>query len=211
MGEGSTGEGSTGEASMGEGSMGEAGTGNGGYIEYNRLTDGEALRAGNGLQTVLRGMARIARRLAAFAVLVGIATFATGLWVFEGSGRAKWIVVGGFLALGPAVAAVLASYRVGRTASQAPKFAGELKSLQQGGRALVDVLIDGDTGRFVGLSAATLSGVRSEIEQRRRDFPALSIAMRAITTVPKLILWATLGTVVAGGLGTILLIGGLIG
>ena len=195
---------------MGEGSKGDGSMGDGGYIEYSRLTDGEAMRAGNGLQTVLRGMARIARRLAAFAVVVGIATFATGIWVFEGSGRAKWIVVGGFLCFGPAIAAALATYRMLRTAGHAPRFASEMKMLQNGGRALVDVLIDGDTGRPIGLTAATFSGVRSEIEQRRRDFPALSIAMRAITTVPKLILWATLGTVVAGGLGTILLIGGLI-
>ena len=182
----------------------------GGDIEFTRLSDGEALRAGDGLQTIIRGMSRLAARLALFALLVGIATFATGLWVFEGSGRAKWIVVGGFLSFGPAIAAVLATYRVRRTADHAPKFAGELKSLRQGGRALVDVLIDGDTGRAVGLSATTFSAVRSELELRRREFPGLSTAMRAITTVPKLLIWATLGIVVAGGLGTILLIGGLI-
>lgn len=182
----------------------------GGYLEYDRLSDGEALRAGDGLQTILRTMSRLAGRLASFALFVGIATFATGIWVFQGTGRAKWIVVGGFLCFGPAVAATLATYRVRRTADHAPRFATELKSLQQGGRALVDVLIDGDTGRPVGLSATTFSAVRGEIEQRRRDFPGLSTAMKAITTVPKLLIWATLGIVVAGGLGTILLIGGLI-
>ncbi len=182
----------------------------GGYLEFERLSDGEATRAGDGLQTMLRTMSRLAGRLAVFACIVGVATFATGLWVFEGTGRAKWIVVGGFLSLGPAVAATLATYRVRRTAHHAPKFATELKSLQQGGRALVDVLIDGDTGRPVGLSATTFSAVRSELEERRRDFPGLATALKAITTVPKLLIWATLGIVVAGGLGTILLIGGLI-
>ena len=205
MGEANIGDGSTGDGSTGDGSLSEPG-----HIEYTRLTDGEALRAGNGLQTVLRGMSRIARRLAAFAAVVGIATFATGMWVFEGSGRAKWVVVGGFLCFGPAVSAALAAFRVLRTAAQAPRFAGELKSLRQGGRALVDVLIDGDTGRPVGLTATTFSAVRSEIDQRRKEFPGLSTAMTAVTTVPRLLIWATLGTVVAGGLGTILLIGGLI-
>ena len=186
--------------------------GDGGYIEYNDLGEGEgdAVRAGNGLQIMLRGMARLAGRMAVSAAIVGIATFATGLWVFEGSGRAKWIVVGGFLCFGPAIAAALATYRVLRTAGHAPRFASEMKMLHNGGKALVDVLIDGGTGRPVGVTATTFSGVRSEIEQRRREFPALSTAITAVTTVPTLLIWATLGIVVAGGLGTILLIGGLI-
>jgi hypothetical protein len=45
---------------------------------------------------------------------------------------------------------------------------------------------------------------------RRREFPALWSGVKAITTVPKLLVWATFGTLLAGALGTVLLIGGLI-
>jgi hypothetical protein len=182
----------------------------GGEIEFDRLSDGEALRAGDGLQALLRGMSRVAARLASFGLFVGIATFATGMWVFDGSGRDKWIVIGGVLAFGPVIAATLATYRVRRTADRTPEFAGELKLLRTGGRAIADVLIDGDTGRPIGFSTATLGALRGELAQRRKEFPALGIAVKAITTVPKLLVLATLGILAAGALGTILLIGGLI-
>jgi hypothetical protein len=38
------------------------------------------------------------------------------MWVFDGSGQSKWIVIGGLLSFGPAVAATVAAWRIRRTA-----------------------------------------------------------------------------------------------
>jgi len=53
-------------------------------------------------------------------------------------------------------------------------------------KGVTDVLLDGDTGRVEGLRAKSFTVLRSELEGRRREFPALSAGVRAVTTVPKL-------------------------
>ena len=46
---------------------------------------------------------------------------------------------------------------------------------------------------------------------RKADLPALWIGIRTITAIPGIAATAVLGIVIVGGLGTILLIAGLIG
>lgn len=169
-----------------------------------------ARRAGDGLQAMLRTLARVAARIASFALIVGVATFATGLWIFQGSGRDKWIVIGGVISFAAPLAATIAAYRVRRTADLAPKFAGEVQQFNTVVKGVADVLLDGDTGQVAGLRAKSFTALRSELEGRRRDFPALTAGVRAVTTVPKLLGLALMTVMAAGALGTILLIGGLI-
>lgn len=52
--------------------------------------------------------------------------------------------------------------------------------------------------------------LHSELLARRRELPALFAGVRAITSVPGLAAIAAIGMVAVGGLGTILLIGGII-
>lgn len=169
-----------------------------------------AARAGNGLQAMLRTLGRVAARLSSFALFVGIATFATGMWLFEGTGRDKWIVIGGVISFGPPLAATIATYRVRRTADLAPQVVSEVRTFDDVAKGVLDVLIDGDSGQVTGLRARGLGTLRSEVYERRREFPALWSGVKAITTVPKLLAWATIGALVAGALGTVLLVGGLI-
>lgn len=72
-----------------------------------------AARAGNGLQAMLRTLGRVAARLSSFALFVGIATFATGMLLFEGTGRDKWIVIGGVISFGPPLAATIGALVAG--------------------------------------------------------------------------------------------------
>lgn len=169
-----------------------------------------AARASNGLQAMLRTLGRVAARLSSFALFVGIANFATGMWLFEGTGRDKWIVIGGIISFGPPLAATLATYRVRRTADLAPQVVAEVRSFDDVAKGALGVLIDGDSGHVTGLRARGLGTLRGEVYGRRREFPALWSGVKAITTVPKLLVWATFGTLLAGALGTVLLIGGLI-
>ena len=71
-------------------------------------SDAVALRVGSGLQFTLRRLATLAYGIAVVAAVVGAATFATGLWVFEGDGRTTWIIIGGLLCLVPVAAALIA-------------------------------------------------------------------------------------------------------
>ena len=70
------------------------------------------------------------------------------------------------------------------------------------------VLIDIDSGRVI--PAPALGSLRDELEARRREFPALTAGIRALTTVPKLAGLATLGLLTVGALGTVLFIGAII-
>ena len=72
------------------------------------------------------------------------------------------------------------------------------------------MLIDYDTGEPLASTAKSFEPLRSDLQTRRRDLPALYFGVRAITAVPALAAIALLGTLAVGALGTILLIGGLI-
>lgn len=162
----------------------------------------------SGLQLMLLTMSRMAVRVGVFAALVGAATFATGLAIFEGTGRPKWIIIGGALCAAPPVAAGLAAWRVRRTAAVAPLLRDEIRRFTEQRSPGSQILIDIDTGQTI--AGRDASSLRAELAARRAEFPALSVAVRTLTTAPKLAGLATLGVLAVGALGTVLLIGALI-
>ena len=140
---------------------------------------------------------------------MGTATFATGLWIFDGS-RPTWIVIGGVLCFAPALAAVVAWFYVRITVRVAPALVGDVRTLLDESHGAADVLINYDTGERLTATARTFGTLRPTLRDRRKQMPALYKGVRAITSVPGLAAIALLGTLAVGALGTILLIGGLI-
>ena len=167
-----------------------------------------AVRVAEGLRRILARLGSLALGVAEVAAVIGLATFATGWWVFGGS-RSTWIIVGGALCIAPSLAAVIAWWRVRRTVRVAPDLVSDVKSLMHQSQGAAEVLITYDAGdrfdhdrpglRPVGSIFAT-GGARS----------CRRAGVRAITTLPGLVAIALLGTLCVGALGTILLIGGLI-
>jgi len=164
---------------------------------------------GEGLQRTLNRLAALVSRLAQLAGVVGAATFATGWWIFDGS-RPAWIVLGGVLCLAPVAAALMAWFLIRTTARLAPGFAQDVKMFAETSSNSVRVLLDHDTGRPIGGRARSLGAMRQELNERRKQLPALFAGVRAITSVPGLAAVTLGGIVVVGAVGTILLIGGLI-
>lgn len=173
-------------------------------------TDVVVRRVSDGLQLTLRRLSSLAGGLALMATIVGAATFATGLWIFKGSGRPTWIVIGGFLCLVPVAAALFARWLVSRTANHAPELVANVRAFLSSSTRSAKVLLDHDTGQPVATYTKSFSALKPDLAQRRKELPALFLGVKAITTVPGLAAIAILGVIGVGALGTILLIGGLI-
>ena len=173
-------------------------------------TDVVVQRVSDGLQQTLRRISSLAGGLAVMATLISGATFATGLWIFKGTGRPKWIIIGGALCLVPVCAALFARVLVGRTAKHAPELVNNVRAFLGSSSKSAKVLIDHDTGQPVASYAKNLSGLRGELDQRRKELPALFAGVKAITSVPGLAALTVVTMIGVGALGTILLIGGLI-
>lgn len=168
-----------------------------------------ATRVGSGLQTTLRRLATLVGSVVTATVVVSVATFATGWWVFDGS--TTWAVVGGALCLVPVLAAIGAWTVLRGSARFAPRVVNDIAAYLKGPRSQASqVLIDYDTGQPLVVTSRSFGTLRSELSARKADLPALWWSIRAITLVPGLAAVAVVGMVVVGGLGTILLIGGLI-
>ena len=167
-------------------------------------------RVSDGLQQTLRRLSSLAGGVATFATVVGVATFITGMWIFKGSGRLLWIVIGGVLCLIPVSAALVAMMLIRITANHSPELVANVRSFVDSSAQSAKVLIDHDTGQPVAAYAKNFTVLRGELNQRRKELPALFAGIRAITSVPGLAAIAVLGTMCIGALGTILLIGGLI-
>lgn len=171
----------------------------------------EVVRVTDGLQFALRTVAAFARRVAVAALVIGAATFATGLWIFDsGPGRTKWFVIGGLLCAVPFLAAATLAWRVWVTALRAPMLLDEVRRFTGRTGHSAEVLLDYDTGRRVGSTGARMGVLRAELDDHRGEYPAFAAAVRALATLPKLVAITIAGTLVVGFLGTILLIGGLI-
>ncbi len=171
-------------------------------------SDVVARRVGDGLQITLRRLASLAGGLVVLAAAIGAATFATGWWVFDGS--STWFVVGLAICLVPVVAAAIAWLLVRAAAKYAPGLITDLTSYLRTPSPGATVLIDYDTGQPIARSGKSFGAVKADLTTRKRDLPALYIGIRAITLVPGLAAIAVLGMIFVGGLGTVLLIGGLI-
>lgn len=168
-----------------------------------------AERTADGLRRTLGRLAALTLVAAVFAAVVGVATFATGCWVFEG--RVGWFIIGGVICSVPALAALTGWILLRVTASVAPRLLDDVRTyLASGSKGASGVLIDHDAGIALGMQARSLRAVRADLDARRRDLPALWAGVRAITMVPGLAAIAVLGTVFVGALGFLVLIGGLI-
>ena len=171
-----------------------------------------AISASDGLRATLGRLASLVGVVIVITAVISTATFATGMWVFDGS--TGWIVVGGAICLIPVGAAIVAWLYVRGAAKAAPRLLDDarmfLRSASGTSGSASGVLIDHDSGVALGMQAKTMGGLRQELFDRRKELPALFVGVRAITSVPGLAAIAVLGTVGVGLLGTILLIGGLI-
>ncbi len=168
-----------------------------------------ATRASDGLTTLLSRLASLARGLAIAALIVGAATYATGLWATDGT---TWTVVGAIICALPLLWAVLAWWRVKRTQAVAPAALQDLRAVigDHQARGAMDVLIDHDTQQPIVSTVRTLANIRADLQARGTDWPALMQTLAAASTVPGLAALTVLGIAVVGGIGTILLLAGLL-
>ena len=172
-------------------------------------TDVVVRRVSEGIQLTLNRLSSLASGVALVAAAIGVATFATGWWLFPDA-RVVWIVIGGALCLIPVGAALFARLLLRITAKHAPQLIGNVRTFLGGGSPASRVLIDYDSGQPVITSSKSFSGLRSELALRSRELPALWAGVRAITSVPALAAISVLGMLAVGLLGTILLISGLL-
>ncbi len=141
---------------------------------------------------------------------VGLATFLTGWWVFDGA--LAWIVIGGIVCAAPLLAAAASWWLVRATVGRAAELVGDLRRFLATSSTGTTVLMD-EGGSVVALrtQARSLSGMHSELQRRRKELPALFVGVRALTKVPGLVVLIVAGTLAVGALGTVLLLAGLIG
>lgn len=168
-----------------------------------------ATRASDGLQALLARLASLVGGLVVVALLIGAATYATGLWATNGS---TWIVVGAIICSLPVLWSVLAWWRIKRTQAVAPAALADLRSVigDHQARGAMDVLIDHDTQQPIVSTVRSLSAIRADLQTRGTDWPALMQTLAAATTVPGLAALTVLGLVAVGGIGTVLLLSGLL-
>jgi hypothetical protein len=171
--------------------------------------DRVAIRVSDGLRNTLSRINTLALGIAGITAMIGLATFVTGLWIFDGS-RPAWIVIGGALCIAPTAAALLAWFLVRSTVKLAPALLGNVRTLLDDSQSASSVLINYDTGERLATTAKTFGNLQIDLKERRKELPALYAGVRAICSVPGLVALALLGTLAVGALGTILLIGGLI-
>jgi hypothetical protein len=167
-----------------------------------------ARRAGDGLHQTLRRLASLVGGLVVIAFVISAATFVTGWWVFEGS--ASWLVLGGLICVAPVAAATMGWLMVRGAARYAPRLIADVGAFLKAQSPSASALVDYDTGQPIVMSSRSLNGLSADLSSRKSDLPALWLGVRAIRWVPGLAAITFLGMVVVGGLGTILLIGGLI-
>lgn len=177
-------------------------------IERPERIERAAESASNGLRATLERLSNLVAVVVILTLVIGAATFATGLWVFDSS--TGWIVVGGVVCLVPIAASAFAFVLVRVTAKAAPRLLDDVRAFLQSAGTAKGVLIDHDSGVALGMQAKSMSGLRTELKDRRKELPALFAGVRAITGVPGLVAIAVLGMFAVGALGTILMIGGLI-
>ncbi len=172
-------------------------------------TDAVVRRVSDTMQQTFRRLTSLATGIGIIALLIGAATFATGLWIFDGS-RSQWIIIGGAICAIPLLAALIGRHLVRRTAKRAPELVNDIRMFLDTSVKSAQVLIDHDSGQPVAGYVKGFKSLRSELKERRKELPALFSGVKAITSVPGLAAVAVLGMCLVGALGTVLLIGGLI-
>lgn len=170
--------------------------------------DRVAIRVSDGIRNTLKRVSSIALAIAMVTAVIGLATFATGMWTFDGS--TGWLVVGGALCFTPTAAALLAWFYVHATVRVAHALLPDVRTVMAESGTAKNVLVDYDTGERLMNTARSFDPLQIQLRNRRKELPALYAAVRAICSVPALAAIAFLGTLGVGTLGTILLIAGLI-
>jgi hypothetical protein len=166
-----------------------------------------AQRAGNGIQALLLRLATLLRGLVLLTLVVSVATFITGWWVFHhGWG---WIVLGGLVCLVPVLAALIGWGVVRRAAAFVPRLIDDIRTYIRDHSTGSQVLIDYDSGQPIGVSAKKFGSLRDELSEHKSELRALWLGVRAAVIAPPLAAVAVLGTMAVGALGAILLISGL--
>ena len=166
-------------------------------------------RVGDTMQQTFRRLASLATGIGIVALLIGAATFATGLWIFDGT-RSAWMVIGCAICLAPVGAAFVGRYLARRTAKHAPELVADIRTFLNTSRHAARVLIDHDSGQPIGDNVKSFKSLRSELKARRGELPKLFAGVTAIVSVPGLAAIAVLGTFLVGVLGTLLLVAGVI-
>ncbi len=170
--------------------------------------DVAARSAGDGLQMLLRRIASLVGVIGLAAALVSLATFITGWWTFRGN--LAWLFLGGVLCLAPPLAALVGWLLVRGTARFVPRLTNDITSFIRTPSSAANVLIDHDSGVTVMNSAKRFTTLRSALQGRRQELPALWMGVRAVTLVPVLAAGALVGLCIVGAVGTVLLLAGLI-
>jgi hypothetical protein len=164
--------------------------------------------ASSGMRRTLGRLDRLALATILVTLVVGVATFVTGWWAFDGS--VGWTVVGGVICIAPFAAAIAAWLLVRSTIRLAGNLVDDLRRFFASSSSASGVLIDHDSGVALGSQARSFGALRSELFARRHELPALFVTVRTITRVPGLAALAVLGTALIGALGTILLVATLV-
>ena len=165
-------------------------------------------KVGAAIGLTLRRLASLVGGLVLVPAAVGVATYATGWWAF--GTNTLWIILGGILCLVPVLAALGAWGVVRAGAHYAPRLVSDIALFLKGPQTPASqLLIDYDSGQPVAMSARRMAPLRTELEVRKSDLPALWLGIRAITVVPALAAIAVIGMIGVGMLGTLMLLGQL--
>jgi hypothetical protein len=179
--------------------------------ELDVHTERAATQFSSFLENTLGRLASLAFGVATAAVVIAIATYVTGLWALDGSHRSTWVVLGAVLCAIPAVAGISAWLFVRNTARRTSRLVGEVRGLVGESKTALTMVIAHDSGQPLVATARSFGNLQTVIAAAPSRYPSLRAAVRAATRVPGLVALTVLSALVIGLVGTILLIGGLVG
>jgi hypothetical protein len=174
-------------------------------------TDGVARQFAGFLDVTLRRLSSLAFGVATITVLIAAATYATGLWAFDGGAETAWLVIGALLCAVPAVAGVMAWLLVRSTIHRIPGLVGDVRSLLGQSNQAYALVIDHDSGQPITTTARSLSKLNGTLATAPGLYPSLSAAVRAAIKVPGVLAVAVVSALAVGALGTVLLLVGAVG
>src|SRR6478609_6225382 len=129
------------------------------------------------LQTTLRRLSSLAFGVATVTVLIAAATYATGLWAFDGSARSVWIVLGAIVCAVPAVAGVCAWMYVRTTIRHVPRLLNDVVQLLTHSQSAAAMVIDHDSGQPITTTARSLTKLSGTLQDAPGNYPALKSAV----------------------------------
>jgi len=173
-------------------------------------TDGAARQFAGFLDATLHKLSSLAFSVAAVSVVIGAATYATGLWAFDGSGRIAWAIIGAIVCAVPAVAGICAWMYVHTTVRHIPRLLADVRSLLGQSKQAYGIVIDHDSGQPVTTTARSLNKLSGTIQGAPGAYPSLKAAVRAGMKVPWLVAITVVTALLVGAFGTLLLLVALV-